>query len=89
MLVRAPARTCVGCRTIKPANELTRFVANGDTLAEDRHGSGRGAWLCAGDLGCLDRAIRSRAFARALRTEISSSSLDAIERRWRGSGTEA
>ena len=29
---------------------------------------GRGAWLCAGSVACLEAAITRKAFARALRT---------------------
>jgi predicted RNA-binding protein YlxR (DUF448 family) len=29
---------------------------------------GRGAWICAGSLPCLDRALRKGGLARALRT---------------------
>ena len=42
----------------------------GGGLAEGRTRPGRGAWLCAGSLSCLDAAARRRAFSRALRAEI-------------------
>jgi predicted RNA-binding protein YlxR (DUF448 family) len=34
-----------------------------------RNLAGRGAWLCALDRGCLDRALRTKSLHRALRTD--------------------
>jgi len=34
-------------------------------------GPGRGAWLCAASSGCLDEAVRRKAFSRALRADVS------------------
>ena len=43
----------------------------GGGLAEGRARPGRGAWLCAGSVACVDVAARRRAFSRALRAEVS------------------
>ncbi|MDG4664988.1 YlxR family protein [Mycobacterium sp. 236(2023)] len=75
--VGGPVRTCIGCRKRELAVELLRVVA-----ADSGHGSGngsstvivdsartlpgRGAWLHP-DPGCLQAAVRRRAFGRALR----------------------
>jgi predicted RNA-binding protein YlxR (DUF448 family) len=32
---------------------------------------GRGAWVCADSLSCVDLAARKRAFTRALRAEVT------------------
>jgi len=59
-------------------------------LIEDRDGAGRGAWLCERSLECLERGARSRAFSRALRTEIAPPSIAAIDASWRAVvGTES
>ncbi|WP_460436971.1 YlxR family protein [Angustibacter speluncae] len=66
-----PQRTCVGCRRKADRSRLLRVVAAGDgTLVPDPRTRlpGRGAWVHP-DLGCLDQAVRRRAFARALRLQ--------------------
>ena len=68
-------RTCVGCRRRDDRSALLRVVAvasgAGDSLVliPDPHHRlpGRGAWLHP-VTACLDRAVRRRAFTRALRT---------------------
>ena len=63
-----PIRMCVGCRAKRPHTELVRCVIGADGLAHvDRHGAGRGAWLCG--LDCLEPAVRRRAFERAWRID--------------------
>jgi len=37
-------------------------------LAVSRRHPGRGAWLCRDSPACVDRALRARAFERALRS---------------------
>ncbi|MCV7124369.1 YlxR family protein [Mycobacterium lacus] len=68
-----PVRTCVGCRRRELAVDLLRVVAvsigNGNyAVIVDTGGSlpGRGAWLHP-TRQCVQRAIRRRAFTRALR----------------------
>jgi predicted RNA-binding protein YlxR (DUF448 family) len=74
-----PQRTCVGCRRKADRSRLLRVVAAGDgsgtprgavTLVPDPRTRlpGRGAWVHL-DTGCLDLAVRRRAFARALRLQ--------------------
>ncbi|HVL85767.1 MAG TPA: YlxR family protein [Pseudonocardia sp.] len=65
---RRPVRTCVGCRTRAPADDLLRVVAEAGVLVPDprRRRPGRGAWLHP-DPACLTRAERRSAFPRALR----------------------
>jgi predicted RNA-binding protein YlxR (DUF448 family) len=41
-----------------------------------RTSHGRGAWLCSID--CFDTAVRRRAFARAWRCDVSSTTLDEL-----------
>ena len=57
-----------------------RIVLRPDgSLAPDRHGAGRGAWLCAGSLeACSQEAKRRKAFPRAFRTTVDGSAIDAL-----------
>ncbi len=65
-----PSRTCVGCHTVRPKNELVRFVRTSKgTVVEDPTSRlrGRGAYVCSETKErCLVLAIKKRAFDRAL-----------------------
>jgi len=63
-----PQRTCVGCRARAAKAELLRLVVVDGSVTPDPTGRspGRGAHLHP-DLGCLDLALRRRAFSRAFR----------------------
>ncbi|AXI79667.1 YlxR family protein [Peterkaempfera bronchialis] len=65
-----PERTCVGCRKRAAKHGLLRVVAVEGACVPDPRGTlpGRGAHLHP-DPGCLDLAVRRRAFPRALRQE--------------------
>ena len=47
-------------------------------LFVDRHGPGRGAWLCGGSLGCLDEAVRRHGFDRAFTASIGATDLEQL-----------
>jgi predicted RNA-binding protein YlxR (DUF448 family) len=65
---------------VRPADELIRVVrTEAGGLAVDRSGPGRGAWLCAGSLDCLDRTVRRHGFDRAFATAFAGAE---IERFW-------
>ncbi|MCD0453623.1 YlxR family protein [Actinocorallia sp. API 0066] len=68
-------RTCVGCRVRAARADLLRVVAVGGVLVPDprKRLPGRGASLHP-ELGCLEQAIRRRAFSRALRLEAAPDS---------------
>ena len=75
----APTRTCVGCRNALPADQLIRIVRlPGGALSVDRHGAGRGAWLCRASAGCLDEAVRRHGFERALRASVGAEDLQQL-----------
>ncbi|MBU6278930.1 MAG: YlxR family protein [Actinomycetales bacterium] len=63
-----PVRTCVGCRARAAASELLRVVAGDVSVIPDpQHRlAGRGAYIHL-QVGCLDLALRRRAWTRALR----------------------
>jgi predicted RNA-binding protein YlxR (DUF448 family) len=65
--VAAPIRTCIGCGVAAARGELVRLRVEGERVVIDRRREGgRGAWLHP-SAGCLERAARRRAFARAFR----------------------
>lgn len=68
MARRAPERTCVGCRRVRPKAELVRLVLHQGRIVTDRSGDlpGRGAYVCP-VVGCAEKA-RPR-LGRALRLQ--------------------
>jgi predicted RNA-binding protein YlxR (DUF448 family) len=82
MIGATPQRTCVGCRRVATPAELTRVARGVDgRAAVGRHRPGRGAWLCAGSPACFESAVRRRALARALRTELSTADIEELRGR--------
>jgi len=74
---RRPIRTCVGCRSRRPQDELHRCVLDADGAARiSRTAPGRGAWICGA--GCLDAARRNRGFQRAWRTDVPPDTFDRL-----------
>jgi hypothetical protein len=61
-------RTCVGCRVRAAKSDLLRLVVIGNQVVPDHRGGvpGRGAYVHP-DPGCLELAVRRRAFPRAFR----------------------
>src|SRR5207248_11795064 len=75
-MTTAPQRTGVGCRRVGSPAGLTRLARGADGRVDiGRHRPGRGAWLCAGSVDCFEAAVRRRALARALRTELSTAEI--------------
>ncbi|MHB8670859.1 MAG: YlxR family protein [Acidimicrobiales bacterium] len=74
-----PQRTCVGCRRVAPASELVRVARRGqEDLGVGRHLWGRGAWVCANSMACVEEARRRRAFPRALRAPVSEAAIERL-----------
>lgn len=74
-------RTCVGCRRRDTPSNLVRVavIDHALTLDRERNLPGRGAWIHP-DLACLNRAIRNRAFGRALKEqELEAESVKRLE----------
>jgi predicted RNA-binding protein YlxR (DUF448 family) len=68
-----PLRTCIVSRVQKPPEELIRFVAGPDgTIVPDlaRRLPGRGVWVEA-RRAAVTEAVRRKAFARALKQQVS------------------
>ncbi len=71
---KIPMRMCVGCREMKPKQELIRVVRAPDgAVSLDPVGKkpGRGAYVCP-DPACLNRAIRQKQLERQLDTALGS-----------------
>jgi len=59
---------CIGCKEMKPKNELIRIVRTTDNKIEiDPTGkkSGRGAYLCKNDK-CIEASMRENKLSKAL-----------------------
>ena len=73
MVKKVPMRQCLGCREMKPKEELTRAVKSPDgEVSLDFTGKkpGRGAYICH-NKNCLKKVIKSNAIARTFKTQIS------------------
>jgi uncharacterized protein len=65
-----PQRTCVGCRTVRPKDEMIRLARAGDGVVvvdREARAPGRGAYVCP-RAECIERARRR--LAGALRTDF-------------------
>jgi predicted RNA-binding protein YlxR (DUF448 family) len=62
-----PERSCLGCGLVGAKEQLARFVLIEGLLTADTEQklASRGAYICR-DLKCLERALKKRAFIRAL-----------------------
>ena len=66
-----PQRTCIGCNEKKDKSDLIRIVANKQSeIKIDKFGKeeGRGTYIC-NSINCLEKAIKSKRFQRALRVQ--------------------
>jgi predicted RNA-binding protein YlxR (DUF448 family) len=80
---KTPQRTCVGCRAVRPKNELIRIVRTPDGVVEvDPTGkkSGRGAYICPGAT-CLDRAMKGNVLSSALQVSVTEEVLERLRHR--------
>lgn len=87
---KIPLRKCVGCQEMKSKKELIRILREEDgqvVLDTTGRKNGRGAYLCYSS-ECFDKAARSKALERALKTAICAETyadlkkeIDTIERK--------
>ncbi len=78
-----PGRMCIGCREVKPKNELVRVIRTPEgsiCLDLTGKGNGRGAYLC-GSRECFKKAQKQRALSRALKCEVPESIYEELERK--------
>src|SRR5262245_21457273 len=66
-----PDRLCIATRSVRPVDDLIRFVAGPDGLVPDlkRKLPGRGVWVTARRQNVLD-AVRRGAFKRSLKADV-------------------
>ncbi len=84
---KIPMRQCIGCREMKPKQELIRVVRPPEgELTVDFRGkmNGRGAYVCP-DTACLKKAVKSKALERALEVSVPETLYAALEAQMEGS----
>lgn len=82
---RIPMRTCIGCREVKPKNELLRIVKYscddreeaGLKADEASLMSGRGAYICK-CMECFEKAVRKKGLERTFRMSVPSAATDRL-----------
>lgn len=80
MAKEIPFRQCMGCRQMKPKNELVRIIRTPEnTICLDRTGkmNGRGAYICLNE-DCLKKAGKTRSISKALKMEVPDELLKAV-----------
>lgn len=80
MTKHIPKRMCVGCREMKPKEELVKFVLNDRKAEIDLTGkkSGRGAYICK-KTECIDVAKKKKALSKHFKTAVPESMYDAAK----------
>ena len=87
---KIPIRQCVACREHREKPLLARVVRTPEgAVVYDSRGKvpGRGAYLCPNE-ACLEKAVKSRALARALETEITPEIYETLRRQMEEEGSE-
>jgi predicted RNA-binding protein YlxR (DUF448 family) len=77
-----PERTCIGCRRVKPQNEMIRItVKDNGSLAIDPPGrrQGRSAYLCR-SRDCWEKGLKRDRLDQSLRIDISKESKAELSR---------
>ena len=80
MQKKIPMRQCLGCREMKPKEELIRVVRSPEgevPLDFKGKANGRGAYVCP-DAGCLKKAVKAKALERAFSCQIPQEVYDAL-----------
>lgn len=70
---KIPMRMCTGCRERRAKQELLRVVRTPEgvvTIDKTGRKNGRGAYLCKGNLQCLEKAVKTKMLERSLETAI-------------------
>lgn len=79
---KIPLRQCVGCGEMKSKKEMIRVLKTTEgEIVLDLTGkkNGRGAYLC-GSMECFQKAERSKAIARSLKTDISKEDYETLRK---------
>lgn len=78
---KKPERTCLGCSSEKPKNELLRIVRTPEgEICLDLTGkkAGRGAYICK-DPECLKKARKTKRLERGLNSQIPDDVYERLE----------
>ena len=70
---QVPERTCIGCRRVKPQNEMIRITGNeneGVAIAPSGRRQGRSAYLCR-SRDCWEKGLKKDRLDLSLRMNIS------------------
>jgi len=68
-----PERTCIGCRQVKPKDELIRIVGNeseGVVIESSGKHKGRSAYLCK-SRDCWEKGLKKECLDKSLRMNVS------------------
>jgi len=82
MTKKIPMRQCLGCREMKPKNELIRAVKSpGNEISLDFTGKkqGRGAYMCS-NTSCFKKVFKSNALSRAFKTKIPDDLIEELQK---------
>lgn len=82
MSKKIPERQCIACREMKAKKDMIRVVKSKEgEISLDLTGkaNGRGAYLC-NSLDCLQKAMKTSAIERSLKTSIDKSIYEEMER---------
>jgi len=86
MLKKIPMRMCLGCREMKPKQELIRIVKSPEEkISLDLSGKkqGRGAYIC-NSTSCFNKIIKSKAVSRAFKAQIPDSIIEELRSQLEG-----
>ncbi len=76
LTLHRPTRMCVGCRRRFDDGSLVRLVVSNHAVYVSPTSAGRGAWLCAHNESCAEKAVSQGALRRSLRKEITITASD-------------
>lgn len=88
MAKKIPVRQCAACRRHAPKPELARVVRTpeGQVVYDPRgKAAGRGAYICK-TVACLEKAVKTRALARALETAIDADIYETLRQQMEEAG---
>lgn len=79
---KVPMRRCIGCMESKEKHCLIRIVNCDGSLKADPKGkaSGRGTYVCADNIKCLEKAFKRRSFERNLNVAVSNENKEELLR---------
>lgn len=80
MAKHIPERMCIGCRTMRPKDELIKTVSKDSTVEVDVNGKkpGRGAYICK-DIKCIEASRKKKALSRHFKTQVPDAIYDEIK----------